>query len=78
MQPLNAERLVRLDLPELELDPRQPRKVEIQRDSAGDWETMKISRFSADGRVFLVREGDDPSEHGEWLDLSTVRYRYLL
>ena len=55
-QPVNADRLIRLDLPELDLDARQPRCVEIKRESEDDWERFKIARFCVDGRVFLVKE----------------------
>ena len=74
-QPSHADRLIRLDLPELELVPDQPRKLEIQDDDWVTWTVKKISRFSADGRVFLH---DMDGGSGEWYDLAKERYRYGL
>ncbi len=52
MQPLlHAERLVKLDIPELELDDRQPRRLETKARDGEDWELCEIERFAADGRV---------------------------
>ena len=78
-QPVNADRLIRLDLPELSLDARQPRCVEIKRESEDEWERFKIARFCVDGRVFLVKEeGEGAIRGGTWVDLSQVMYRYVL
>ena len=74
-QPLHADRLIRLDLPELELMPDQPRKLEMQGDDGVTWTVKKISRFSADGRVFLHNED---GSGGEWFDLTKEKYRYVL
>ena len=74
-QPVNAERLVRLDLPELELNPEQPRDVEIFRGDA--WERHRIDKFSADGRVYVVQSGLEPGSRGVWMDLSKQRFRYV-
>ena len=73
-QPVNAERLVRLDLPELDLSPDQPRDVEIFR--GDDWERHRIEKFSADGRVCVVPSAE-PGTKGTWVDLSKHRFRYV-
>ena len=73
---LHAERLVKLDMPELELSPDQPRKLEL-REGAGDvWNTYVIDRFGADGRVRLGLE-DGAAQTRKWVDLSKCEYRWL-
>ena len=52
-QPLRAERLVRLDMPELELSPDQPRRLELRETPLQPWNEYTIDRFGADGRVRL-------------------------
>ena len=74
-QPVNVDHLIRLDFPELELMPDQLRKLEIQEYDGFTWTVKKISRFSADGRVYLTNM--DGSE-GEWCDLTKVKHRYVL
>ena len=74
-QPIHADRLIKLDLPELELMPDQPRRIEVQDKDGSTWNALTISRFAADGRVFLVAPG---SAGGKWYDLSKEKYRYLL
>ena len=72
--PAIAERLVRLDLPELDLSPEQPRDVEIFR--GDDWERHRIEKFSADGRVCVVPSAE-PGAKVAWVDLSKHRFRYV-
>ena len=74
-QPINGERLVRVELPELNLDPHAPRKLEIHDKDADSWVSWNVERFSVDGRVRL-RRGDD-SRVCRWFDLSNVKYRWL-
>ena len=50
-QPLHAERLVKLDMPELDLNPAQPRKIEMRERETQPWNEYTIDRFSPDGRV---------------------------
>jgi len=59
----------------LELMPDQPGKLEIQGDDGVTWTVKNISRFSADGRVFL--HGEDGSG-GQWIDLTKEKYWYVL
>ena len=77
--PVHAERLVKIDLPTFELDEHQPRCLELLNPGADDedgWEKYYIEKFGVDGRVFL-RHGTSPS-HAEWVDLSEVKYRWVL
>ena len=77
LQPLHAERLVKLDMPELELRPDQPRRVEIRERETQLFNMWKIERFGSDGRVFVRLDGaaaDDMSS-GEWIDLTRCAYR---
>ena len=74
LQPLNAERLIKIDMPELQLDVDQNRKLEIE--ESGSWVPYTIERFAADGRVQLRRT--DGVEDRRWCDLSEHRYRWVL
>ena len=75
VQPLNAERLVKIDMPELDLDAAHLRRVDIYDSMADVWRTWEIERFSADGRVF-VKDLLRPANR-EWIDLATKRYRWV-
>ena len=74
-KPLNADRLSRLDLPELELMPDHARRLDIQDEHGVTWHARTNSRFLADGRVFLVKPD---GSGGEWTDLAKEKYRYML
>ena len=75
-QPLHADRLVRLDMPELELSPEQPRRLELRTGPGEDWNTYVIERFGVDGRVRLMLEGG-AAQTRKWVDLSEHEYRWL-
>ena len=75
LQPINADRLVKVDLPELTLDPSSPRRLETYMEETDSWRAWNVERFSIDGRV-LLRDVLLPAKC-EWLDLSTVKYRWL-
>ena len=76
-QPINADNLIALDLPELELDPGQNRVLEIESENGAEWIRYQVERFAADGRVYLRIL---TYEHlaSLWMDLSTVRYRWVV
>ncbi len=65
LRPIHADRLVKLGLPELELDGREPRRLEIQ----------EIERLAGDRRVQIrpVASGD-----GRCVDLSVHRNRWVV
>ena len=73
IQPVNADRLVRLDMPELELSADQPRRLEMRTGPAQDFSEYHIERFGVDGRVLLRLEGGN----AEWYDLTKCEYRWL-
>ena len=75
-QPLHAERLVMLDMPELGLDPRQPRRLEMRESTVDPWNTFVLERFGADGRVRLLLEGGG-AQTRRWVDLTKCEYRWL-
>ena len=75
-QPVHAERLVRLDMPELELSPDQPRRLEMRERPTQPWNTYTIDRFGADGRVRLRLE-DGAAQTRQWYDLTKCEYRWL-
>ena len=72
-QPLHAERLIKLDMPELELRPDQPRRLEMRTSEAQPWNEYEIERFGVDGRVSLRVPGGG----AEWYDLTQCEYRWL-
>ena len=74
--PVNADRLIKLDVPELELEASQPRKVSIKEIATGECNTYIIDRFGVDGRVRVQLE-DGAAATRKWLDLSKCEYRWL-
>ena len=75
--PVGAERIIRIELPELSLDPMQPKMLELRRSNFSEFEPFEIVRFSRDGRVCLQsRERSDSVR--EWFDLSKHEYRWLI
>ena len=74
--PVNADRLIKLDMPELELDASQPRKVSVKESATGEFNTYLIDRFGVDGRVRVQLE-DGAASTRRWLDLSKCEYRWL-
>ena len=72
-QPLHAARLIKLDMPELELRGDQPRRLEMRKSEASPWNEYVIEKFSPDGRVLLRLPGGDAT----WYDLTKVEYRWL-
>ena len=78
-QPVSADNLIKLDMPELQLDPNTPRLLELQDDRAdpeGGWVKYRIEKYSVDGSV-LLRNEEIPSRV-KWVDLSKERYRWIL
>ena len=75
-QPVSAERLVKMDLPALGLDPGQPRRLELHHAESDEWIRYDIDRFAVDGRVLLRRL--NPPGRGVWTDLSEQRYRWVV
>ena len=57
VQPLHAERMVKLDMPELERRADQPKKLEMREKETRPWNTYKIERFGVNGRVLLRYPG---------------------
>ena len=76
---INAERLVKLDMPELAFEAGQPRELEMlepDADPVDGWVRYRIEKFSADGMVLLSKAGDPQVR--DWVDLSTQRYRWVV
>ena len=73
-----AERLIRLDMPELELELPEgtPQRIEIFDDMTSTWRAASTERWAVDGRVSL--RFDDNDEECLWLDLTKCRYRWLV
>jgi hypothetical protein len=77
-QPVNADRLVKLDLPELPLRDESRRELEMFDERDDSWKLWRVDRFSVDGRVRLMRLHDPQRGSFEWHDLSRCRYRWVL
>ena len=75
-QPLHAERLVRLDMPELGLEPGQPRRLEMRESATDPWNVYRLERFGADGRVLLQLD-EGGAQTRKWVDLTKCEYRWL-
>ena len=73
IQTLASERLVKLDMPELELNPGQPRNIEMRERETQPWNIYTIERFAQDARV-SIRHG---TEAARWVDLSKCEYRWV-
>ena len=81
---MNAENLIRVMLPSVELDAEQSRVLEIYRNTSGEWERVRIDKFAVDGRVFLrrlryneVHSRWDADVQALWKDLSETLYRWV-
>ena len=72
-----ADRLIKLDMPELELEVPEgtPQRIEIYDDTTAQWRGATTERWAVDGRVSL--RFDDNDEECLWLDLTKCRYRWL-
>ena len=75
LQPSHTDRLVKVDLPELALDPSSPRRLEVYMEETDSWRAWNVERFAIDGRVKL-RDALLPDKCA-WVDLSSVKYRWL-
>ena len=76
LQSLHAAILVRLDMPELGLEPGQPRRLAMRESPVGPWNTYTLERFGADGRVRLLLQ-DGAAQTRKWVDLTKCEYRWL-
>ena len=81
----SAEHLVRIELPEIDLDERSHRLVGIFDNTTGEWIRHRIERSSVDGRCLMIRlkrEADGLSwsndVEAEWKDLSSELYRWII
>ena len=72
-----ADRLIRLDMPEYEVEMPEgtPQKVEIYDEDMAQWDATSTERWAVDGRVSLRFDGNE--EECIWVDLTNCRYRWL-
>ena len=76
---IHADRLIRLDMPELSFVAGQPRDIEMlepDADPVDGWVRYHTEKFSSDGMV-LLSKGSNPHLR-EWVDVSTQRYRWVV
>ncbi len=77
--PVNAMHLIKVDMPEFDIDPNQPRELEINEDPSNPdegWIRYRIEKFSVDGTVLL--RNHEHRNRVKWVDLSTCRYRWVM
>ena len=72
---VDAERLVKLDMPELAVHPDQCRIIEVHDPTTDEWRRASIEKFSVDGRCQL--QWTDDQSRTEWADLTRMRYRWV-
>ncbi len=65
---IHAERLVPLDMPDLEVNPNQPRRLEIYDNMTREWDEAYLEQFALDGQV-LLRFKKNP-QNPEWSALA--------
>ena len=72
-----AERLIRLDMPELELELPEgtPQRVEVYDDRMAEWNAASVERWAVDGRVSL--RFDYREDECIWVDLTKCRFRWI-
>ena len=68
--------MVKLDMPELQLEAGQPRRIEMRETPQQPWNEYVIDRFGADGRVRLSYPGG-AAQTRKWVDLTKCEYRWL-
>ena len=73
----NADRLIRVELPVLDVDGAQPRTLETLEDDGETWKRWRVESFAVDGRVKLVSIPEVSGGYSRWVDLSSVRYRWV-
>ena len=72
----HAERLIKLDMPEILLEPGSPTRIEIRDPRTNKWRKATIDKFAVDGRVHIVY--DDRKASGPVrVDLQNLDYRYI-
>ena len=72
----SADRLVKLDMPELESTQEgSPRILEIYDEEVGDWVRGRVEKLAVDGRTMI--RFDSSSKLAQWIDLTRCRYRWL-
>ena len=75
---ISGSLLVKLDMPEFEvgLQANMNKRLEVLSPDGDTWHKGTVERLSVDGRV-LIRFDDRP-DVGQWLDLTSKRYRWLI
>ena len=81
----HAINLIKVHMPNVELEDGQLRVIEVFRNTVGDWARYRIERHGPDGRCFVKRmrkvgQSDEWTEDGVgmWTDLSTELYRWIV
>jgi hypothetical protein len=73
----NADRLIKVELPVLDIDGAQPRSLETLEDDGETWRRWKVESFAVDGRVKLTSVTEVEGGYLRWVDLGSVCYRWV-
>ena len=71
----SVDRLVKMDMPELDMSANQNRRLEVMIEEGNVYEPATLERIAVDGRCAL-RYDSNPGE-AVWVDLSRCSYRWL-
>ena len=82
---MSAESLIRIELPQIELESALRGLIEIKHPIRGEWERFRVEKMAADGKVYLRRltrpdaDGDSwvDAAYVSWEDLSSTMYRWV-
>ena len=81
----SAENLIRVELPQIELESALRGLIELYHPSRGEWERFRVEKMAADGRVYLRKQTKSETDdnvwkdhaYGTWEDLSMRMYRWV-
>ena len=73
--PQSGSNLVRMDLPELDMEGSRGKIIEIYNNEMAYWAPWRIMKMAIDGRVYVQSMDDDSV--ATWIDLSDERYRWV-
>ena len=81
----NASSLIRIELPEIDIDENQRRVVEIYSDTSADWKRYRIERYAVDRRCLIKGMNRVPGtqdfedeDFAEWHDLAIELHRWVI
>ena len=73
----SAARLIKVELPVLDVDGAQPRTLETLEEDGETWKRWGVESVAVDGGVKLNAMSEPETAFSQWVDLSRVRYRWV-